>query len=170
MEAIVDALGFQNLVVTISVRDVMSRRREKRRIADGGLPPGAVVAGMSQQDHASPYGSEKKFYVGIHFQCKDCEVDDMWTGTQKNGSTMLSIPSPIQRSARFASQLNGRRRKNGTRWIMFVPAIKLTRRSISRSRRWQHPIPLALSICCQLGSQKFRQRRACRAAPDDHRW
>ncbi|NOZ39167.1 MAG: hypothetical protein GXP24_02935 [Planctomycetes bacterium] len=61
----------------------MSRRREKRRIADGGLPPGAVIANTSQQIHVSPYGSAKKFYVDIHFKCKDCGVEDVWTGSQQ---------------------------------------------------------------------------------------
>jgi transposase-like protein len=61
----------------------MNRRREKRRIAEGGLPPGAVAADTTQQVHVSPYGSAKKFYVDIHFKCKDCGVDDTWTAAQQ---------------------------------------------------------------------------------------
>ncbi len=61
----------------------MNRRREKRRIAEGGLPLGAVAADTTQQLHVSPYGSTKKFYVDVHFKCKDCGVEEVWTGEQQ---------------------------------------------------------------------------------------
>ena len=61
----------------------MSHRKEKRRIASGGLPPGAVPADTSKQVPVSPYGSTKKFYVDIAFKCSDCGSDEIWTGEQQ---------------------------------------------------------------------------------------
>ncbi len=62
---------------------LMSHRREKRRIADGGLPPGAVAADTSQQVPISSYGSPKKFYFDIPFECKDCGRKEVWTAAQQ---------------------------------------------------------------------------------------
>lgn len=61
----------------------MSHRKEKRRIANGGMPPGAVPADTSKQIPVSPYGSTKKFYVDISFRCSDCGRDEIWTGEQQ---------------------------------------------------------------------------------------
>ncbi|MFN7841462.1 MAG: zinc-ribbon domain containing protein [Pirellula sp.] len=61
----------------------MSRRKEKRRIANGGLPPGAVPADTSKQPPISPYGSPKKFYVDIAFKCRDCGRDEVWSAEQQ---------------------------------------------------------------------------------------
>lgn len=61
----------------------MSHRREKRRIADGGLPHGAVAADTSQQVPINSYGSPKKFYVDIPFKCKDCGREEVWTAEQQ---------------------------------------------------------------------------------------
>ena len=61
----------------------MNRRREKRRIAEGGIPSGAIAADTTQQVHLSPYGSAKKFYVDVRFKCKDCGVDEVWTGEEQ---------------------------------------------------------------------------------------
>ncbi len=61
----------------------MSHRREKRRIANGGLPDGAVPADVSKQIPISPYGSPKKFYVDIVFKCRDCGREETWTGEQQ---------------------------------------------------------------------------------------
>ena len=47
----------------------MSHRKEKQRIANGGLPAGAVPADASKQIPVSPYGSTKKFYGDIAFKC-----------------------------------------------------------------------------------------------------
>ena len=57
----------------------MNRRREKRRIADGGLPPGAVAADTSQQVPINTYGLPKTFYVDVAFKCEDCGSDEVWT-------------------------------------------------------------------------------------------
>jgi len=61
----------------------MNRRRDKRSIANGGLPPGAVAADTSQQIPISTYGSPKKFYVDINFTCRDCSRDETWTAEQQ---------------------------------------------------------------------------------------
>ena len=61
----------------------MSHRKEKRRIANGGLPAGAVPADTSKQIPVSPYGSTKEFYVDIAFKCSDCGSDETWTGEQQ---------------------------------------------------------------------------------------
>ena len=61
----------------------MNRRREKRRIANGGLPPGAVAADTSQQVPINTYGPPKTFYVDVPFKCRDCGKDDLWTGKQQ---------------------------------------------------------------------------------------
>ena len=62
---------------------VMNRRREKRRIANGGLPPGAIAADTSQQVQIYTYGSPKTFYVDVAFRCQDCGVDEVWTAKQQ---------------------------------------------------------------------------------------
>ena len=61
----------------------MNRRREKRRIAKGGLPPGAVAADTTQQVPVNPYGSKKPFYVDIPFKCEGCGRDEVWTADQQ---------------------------------------------------------------------------------------
>jgi hypothetical protein len=61
----------------------VSHRKEKRRIANGGLPPGAVPADTSKQIPVSTYGSKKKFYFDIAFKCRDCGCDEIWTGEQQ---------------------------------------------------------------------------------------
>jgi hypothetical protein len=61
----------------------MSHRREKRRIANGGLPPGAVAADISQQIPINTYGSPKSFYVDIAFKCRDCGREEVWTAKQQ---------------------------------------------------------------------------------------
>ena len=61
----------------------MSRRREKRRIAEGGLPPGAVAADVSKQVPVNTYGSPKTFYVDIPFTCQDCGRREVWTAKQQ---------------------------------------------------------------------------------------
>ncbi len=61
----------------------MNRRREKRRIANGGLPPGAVAADTSQQLPINTYGSPKTFYVDVAFKCSDCGSDEVWTAKQQ---------------------------------------------------------------------------------------
>lgn len=57
----------------------MNRRREKRRIANGGLPPGAVAADTSRQVPISTYGAPKTFYVDVPFKCRDCGSEEVWT-------------------------------------------------------------------------------------------
>ena len=57
----------------------MTRRRQKRDIANGGLPPGAVAADTSQQVPINTYGGPKTFYVDIHFRCRDCRSKEVWT-------------------------------------------------------------------------------------------
>ena len=57
----------------------MTRRRQKRDIANGGLPPGAVAADTSQQVPINSFGSPKKFYVDVHFKCLDCGSKETWT-------------------------------------------------------------------------------------------
>lgn len=61
----------------------MNHRREKRRIANGGLPPGAVAADTSQQVPINTYGSPKTFYVDVAFKCCDCGNDEVWTAKQQ---------------------------------------------------------------------------------------
>ena len=61
----------------------MNRRREKRRIANGGLPPRAVAADTNQQVPISPYGSKKPFYVDLPFKCEDCGSEEVWTAEQQ---------------------------------------------------------------------------------------
>ena len=61
----------------------MSRRREKRRIASGGLPPGAVAADLSQQVPINTYGSPKTLYVDMTFRCRDCGREETWTAQQQ---------------------------------------------------------------------------------------
>jgi len=56
----------------------MTRRRQKREIAQGGLPPGAVAADTSRQVPVGPYGSRKSFYVDVHFTCCDCGSNEVW--------------------------------------------------------------------------------------------
>ncbi|WP_145349289.1 zinc-ribbon domain containing protein [Rosistilla ulvae] len=61
----------------------MNRRRQKRRIAEGGLPPGAVAADTTRQVPISSYGSPKTFYVDVAFKCCDCGSDEVWTAKQQ---------------------------------------------------------------------------------------
>lgn len=61
----------------------MSRRRKKRRIANGELPPGAVHAAISQQVAINTYGPPKTFYVDIGFKCRDCGIEEVWTAEQQ---------------------------------------------------------------------------------------
>jgi len=61
----------------------MNRRREKRRIANGGPPPGAVSADTTQQIPINTYGSPKTYYVDIEFKCRDCGSDEVWTAKQQ---------------------------------------------------------------------------------------
>lgn len=61
----------------------MNRRREKRRIANGGLPPGAIAADTNKQEPVSPYGSRKPFYVDFPFKCEDCGREEVWTAEQQ---------------------------------------------------------------------------------------
>lgn len=61
----------------------MNRKREKRRIANGGLPPGAVAADTSQQVPINTYGSPKTFYVDVNFKCQDCGSAEIWTAEQQ---------------------------------------------------------------------------------------
>ena len=60
----------------------MNRRREKRRIANGGLPPGAAAADTSQQVPINT-GSPKTFYVDVKFKCQDCGSEEVWTAQQQ---------------------------------------------------------------------------------------
>ena len=57
----------------------MTRRRQKRDIANGGLPPGAVAADTSKQVPINTYGSPKTFYVDVDFKCRDCGSKETWT-------------------------------------------------------------------------------------------
>ena len=57
----------------------MTRRRKKRNIANGGLPPGAVAADTSQQVPINTYGGPKTFYFDIKFKCRDCGSREVWT-------------------------------------------------------------------------------------------
>lgn len=61
----------------------MNRRREKRRIANGGMPPGAVAADVSQQVQINTYSPPKTFYVDIPFKCCDCGSGEVWTAKQQ---------------------------------------------------------------------------------------
>lgn len=61
----------------------MSRRREKRRIANGGLPPGAIPADRSRQARASSQCVRKDFYVEVEFTCVDCGCEEAWTAEQQ---------------------------------------------------------------------------------------
>ncbi len=61
----------------------MNRRCEKRRIAQGGLPPDAVAADTSQQVPNNSYDSPPTFYVDIHFKCCDCSTEETWTAKQQ---------------------------------------------------------------------------------------
>jgi hypothetical protein len=61
----------------------MSRRREKRRIAKGGLPPGAILADTSRQARGSSRGARREFYVEVEFTCRDCGIEDAWTPQQQ---------------------------------------------------------------------------------------
>ncbi|MEM9412126.1 MAG: zinc-ribbon domain containing protein, partial [Planctomycetota bacterium] len=56
----------------------MTRRREKRKLANGGIPPNAVAADTIQQIAINIYGSPKKFYVDIHYKCVDCGSAEIW--------------------------------------------------------------------------------------------
>ena len=61
----------------------MSRRREKRRIANGGLPPGAILADTSRQARGSSRAARREFYVEVEFTCRDCGIEDAWTPQQQ---------------------------------------------------------------------------------------
>ena len=61
----------------------MTRRRQKRRIANGEPPPEAVTADPSQQVPLSPYGSPKPFYVDVEFTCRDCGRHEVWSASQQ---------------------------------------------------------------------------------------
>ena len=57
----------------------MTRRRKKRDIANGGLPPGVVAADTSQQVPINTYDGPKTFYVDMDFKCRDCGNREVWT-------------------------------------------------------------------------------------------
>ena len=61
----------------------MTRRRQKRDIANGGLPPVAVAADTSQQIPINSYAAPKKFYVDVDFKCMDCGSEEIWTANQQ---------------------------------------------------------------------------------------
>ncbi|WP_404306923.1 zinc-ribbon domain containing protein [Neorhodopirellula lusitana] len=57
----------------------MTRRRQKRDIANGRLPPGAVAADCSKQVLGSSFASWRSFYVDVEFSCKDCGRLQVWS-------------------------------------------------------------------------------------------
>ncbi len=61
----------------------MSKRREKKRSAEGGLPPGAVPADRSKQGPTSSYSGKPAFYTDKHFVCIDCGSEECWTAKQQ---------------------------------------------------------------------------------------
>lgn len=61
----------------------MTRRRQKRKIANGGLPPGAIAADTSKQVAIHTYGALKTFYVDVEFKCVDCGSIEVWTAKQQ---------------------------------------------------------------------------------------
>jgi len=67
--------------------DLVSRRREKKRIAENsavpGIPPGAVEADTSRQVPNNSYNLPPTFYIVIAFKCCDCGSEEVWTAEQQ---------------------------------------------------------------------------------------
>ena len=78
----------------------MTRRRQKRDIAKGGLPPGAVAADTSQQVPINTYSGLKTFYVDVNFKCRDCGRKEVWTAKDQKWFYEVAKGSLHQTAAR----------------------------------------------------------------------
>ena len=57
----------------------MTKRRRKKKIANGGIPPGAVAADKSRQTPCASFSGPPSFYVDVEFNCRDCGKSEVWT-------------------------------------------------------------------------------------------